>query len=74
MKRYAYIEPTFNQLLFNQTGNWFNAVKDKVKWIEQRKYESDTVKAIEKKYNIKLEMQEITDSQGHKWEGYILKA
>lgn len=73
MKRYAYIEPTFNQLLFNETFGWLRPIRDKIKWIEQGKDESETVRAIEKKYKIKLELKDITDNQGHKWKGYVIK-
>ena len=73
MKRYDYIEPQFNQLLFNQTMGWLRPMRDKVKWVEQKTEEEKTIKAIEKKYNIKLVLREITDKQGHKWNGYIIE-
>ena len=69
-KRYAYVEPQFNQLLFNQAWNWLEQFKNKVKWIAQRSDELVTVKAIEKKYSIKLRWGKINDGA---WEGWIVQ-
>ena len=73
MNRFAYIEPMFNQLLFNQCKNWLEGRENEVKWIEQKTDEKKTVKAIEKKYKIKLMYREITDTYKHKWMGWVVK-
>ena len=73
MKRYAYIEPMFHQLLFNQSENWLEGRENEVMWIKQKSDEEKTVKAIEKKYNIELAYKEITDNYEHKWKGYVIK-
>lgn len=58
MKRYAVLR---DQVVFNETEKWFNKKTDR--WVEQKSDQDRTVRALERKYGVKLQLTELSDGQ-----------